>query len=623
MNQAQNIPKLIREVACEQPRALAILAPRRSPLAYGRFQEHVRDIGLRLHSLGIGPGDRVAVSLPNGPEMAATFLAVTQVAACAPLNPNYRDAECEFYLSDLAPKALIAQAGVAEAAQRVARQQGIPVLTLTVNPDCAAGEFELSGDRSILRSADTGLPEIQRDDVALILHTSGTTSRPKMVPLTHRNVCASALNIAATLALTPSDRCLNVMPLFHIHGLMGCLLSSMAAGASVVCTPGFQAEAFLTWLRECQPTWYSAVPTIHQAALALVQQQGNFERTLRLIRSSSAAMPARVMADIEATFGVPVIEAYGMTEASHQMTSNPLPPAARKPRSVGLAGHTQVSIAALDRNELLHQGDIGEVVIRGDAVTAGYLSNSEANAKAFFDGWFRTGDRGYLDDEGYLFLQGRLKEMVNRGGENISPLEIDEVLMTVPDVHQAVAFAVPHPTLGEDLAAAVVLKPDACVSSAALREYLFEQVADYKVPSQIVLVDAIPKGATGKLQRIGLADKLADRLQMEFVAPRTDTERAIAAVIQEVLQCGSVGAAENFFVLGGDSLKGTQVTSRLSAQFGLDLPNTILFRYPTVAELAVEVDRAIAENSDVDRLLAQLEGLPPEDIERMLAEAET
>ncbi|MEO0854302.1 MAG: non-ribosomal peptide synthetase, partial [Cyanobacteria bacterium J06648_11] len=377
------------------------------------------------------------------------------------------------------------------------------------------------------------------------------------------------------------------------------------------------------WLRECQPTWYSAVPTIHQAALARVQQQGNFDRTLRLIRSSSAAMPARVMAEIEAAFGVPVIEAYGMTEASHQMTSNPLPPAARKPRSVGRAGRTQVAIAAVDRDELLSQGDIGEVVIRGEAVTGGYLSNPEANAKAFFDGWFRTGDRGYVDADGYLFLQGRLKEMVNRGGENISPLEVDEALMALPDVHQAVAFAVPHPTLGEDLAAAVVLKPEARVSSAALREYLFEQLVDFKVPSQIVLVDAIPKGATGKLQRIGLADKLADRLQTEFVAPQSDTERAIAAVIQEVLQCGAIGATENFFVLGGDSLKGTQVTSRLSAQFGLDLPNTILFRYPTVAELAVEVERAIVENSDVERLLAQLEGLPPEDIERMLAEAET
>ncbi len=285
-----------------------------------------------------------------------------------------------------------------------------------------------------------------------------------------------------------------------------------------------------------------------------------------------------------------------------------------------MAGQTDVAIATIDANQLLPPGATGEVVIRGPAVTTGYISNPTANSTAFFDGWFRTGDQGYLDDDGYLFLQGRLKEQVNRGGEKISPLEVDEALMEHPDVHQAVAFAVPHPTLGEDMAAAVVLKPYGQVTPQALRDYLFGQIADFKVPSQIVIVTAIPKGATGKLQRIGLADKLADHLTADFVAPRTEAEAAITAVFQEILRCDRVGVTENFFVLGGDSLKGTQVMTRLVAHFGVVLPNTVLFRYPTVAELAQEITSQLpTSDAVVDELVAELAGLDPDALERLLA----
>ena len=416
------------------------------------------------------------------------------------------------------------------------------------------------------------------------------------------------------------------MPLFHIHGLVGCLLSSLAAGASVVCTPGFEADQFLSWLQECQPTWYSAVPTMHQAVLAQAQQSGLPDRPLRLIRSSSAAMPSRIMAEMETTFGVPVIEAYGMTEASHQMTSNPLPPAQRKPRSVGLARQTEVAIAALATNELLPQGEIGEVVIRGEAVTKGYASNPTANASAFFEGWFRTGDQGYLDEEGYLFLQGRLKEVVNRGGEKVSPVEVDEALMELPQVAQAVAFAVPHPTLGEDLAAAVVLKPGAQITSEALRAYLFDHIADFKVPSQIIVVDAIPKGATGKLQRLGLADKLADRLKSKFIAPRNATEQAISDIMTEVLERECVGIEENFFAIGGDSLKGTQVASRLMERFGVDLANVVVFRRPTVAQLAIEIaeltEQSHLDGDDMQDLLNELQGLSSDEIDQLLQDAD-
>jgi acyl-CoA synthetase (AMP-forming)/AMP-acid ligase II len=347
------------------------------------------------------------------------------------------------------------------------------------------------------------------DDVALLLHTSGTTSRPKLVPLTQRNILASAHHIGATLGLTSADRCLNIMPLFHIHGLIGAVLSSLAAGGSVFCTPGFNALKFFAWLDEAAPSWYSAVPTMHQAILARADRNRDIiaRRRLRLIRSSSSSLPPPVMAELEATFGCPVIESYGMTEAAHQMTSNPLPPRPRRAGSVGPAAGPEVAV--LDESgRPLPAGTPGEVAIRGPNVTAGYVANPAANAAAFTDGWFRTGDQGVLDAEGYLTITGRLKELINRGGEKISPREVDDLLMSHPAVAQAVTFALPHDKLGEEVAAAIVLREGKNASERELRDFVAERLADFKVPCKVVFLAEIPKGPTGKLQRIGLAAKL-------------------------------------------------------------------------------------------------------------------
>jgi acyl-CoA synthetase (AMP-forming)/AMP-acid ligase II len=347
------------------------------------------------------------------------------------------------------------------------------------------------------------------DDVALVLHTSGTTSRPKMVPLTGRNVLATAGHIVATLSLRPEDICLNIMPLFHIHGLMAATLASLAAGGQVWCSPGFNALEFYAWLDELKPSWYSAVPTMHQAILARAARNREIvERSrLRFIRSSSASLPPQVMVELERVFRAPVVESYGMTEASHQMASNPLPPRPRKPGSVGVAAGPEVAVMD-EAGNLLPAGAEGEVVIRGPNVTRGYEANPEANAKAFTNGWFRTGDQGVLDEEGYLRLTGRLKELINRGGEKISPLEVDEVLMDHPDVQQVVTFAMPHDRLGEEVAAAVVLHEGRSATERQLRDFAAGRLAHFKVPRRILLLTEIPKGATGKLQRIGLARKL-------------------------------------------------------------------------------------------------------------------
>jgi acyl-CoA synthetase (AMP-forming)/AMP-acid ligase II len=381
---------------------------------------------------------------------------------------------------------------------------------LTTEPSQPAGAFRISpagGDGSIEPAAQSGLATA--GDEVLVLHTSGTTSRPKIVPLAQKNVCASADHIRQTLALTGEDCCLNIMPLFHIHGLMAAVLASLGAGASVFCTPSFNALQFFAWLTESRATWYTAVPTMHQAILdrAARNPEAVASARLRFVRSSSASLPLPVFDELEKTFNVPVIEAYGMTEASHQMTSNPLPPLPRKPGTVGIP--IGLEVATMDENGgLLPPGIIGEVVIRGANVTAGYENNPTANADSFTNGWFRTGDQGLIDEEGYLTIKGRLKEIINRGGEKISPREVDEVLMQHPAVRQVVTFGMPHPKLGEEVAAAVVLRQGIEAGEPELRDFVRKRLANFKVPRKILIVAEIPKGATGKLQRIGLAEKL-------------------------------------------------------------------------------------------------------------------
>jgi len=441
--------------------------------------------------------------------MASAFVAIAAGATTAPLNPGYRADEFRFYLEDLGARLLVVEAGSASPAVAVARELGMAIAEVNVAEGAPAGAFSLALAEGSSLSGEPRTGSVAPGDIALVLHTSGTTSRPKIVPLSQANVCASAAHIGASLELVPGDRCLNIMPLFHIHGLIAAVLSSLAAGAAVHCTPGFNALKVFGWFDAIRPTWYTAVPTMHQAILARAPRNEASVKNaqLRFIRSSSSSLPPQVMTELEATFGCPVIEAYGMTEAAHQMASNPLPPAPRYPGSVGIAAGPDVSIMSED-GKLLATGEIGEIVIRGPNVTAGYEANDKANAEAFTHGWFRTGDQGVLDEAGYLRLTGRLKEIINRGGEKISPREVDEILMDHPAVAQVVTFAVPHAKLGEEVAAVVVLKEGASAEEKELRAFAAQRLADFKVPRTILFMDEIPKGATGKLQRIGLAQKL-------------------------------------------------------------------------------------------------------------------
>jgi acyl-CoA synthetase (AMP-forming)/AMP-acid ligase II len=495
----------------------ALTAPGRPALSFGDLRALIDATLAQLNAWGIGRNDRVAIVLDNGPEMAACFVACACGVASAPLNPAYRADEFEFYLADLKARALIVARGSTSPAVEVARKLGVELLELVADPALGAGNFTLhrTGPGAATAPAAAG-GLAQPEDVSMVLHTSGTTSRPKIVPLSQRNLCASATHIARTLQFTSADRGLNIMPLFHIHGLIAGVLTPLSAGSQVFCTPGFNALKFFGWMDECNPTWYTAVPTMHQAILSRAPKNLDViaRHPLRFIRSSSSSMPPQVIAELEAVFHTPLIESYGMTEATHQMASNPLPPAVRKPGSVGIAAGPEIAIMAED-GALLPRGATGEIVIRGPNVTTGYENNPKANAEAFVNGWFRTGDQGVMDADGYVSITGRLKEIINRGGEKVSPREVDEILMDHPAVAQVVTFGMPHPKLGEEVAACVVLREGATSTERELQAFVAAKAADFKVPKKILIMDEIPKGATGKLQRIGLAQKLAKPLGLE------------------------------------------------------------------------------------------------------------
>lgn len=621
----QCLHSLLRVQAEQSPDVTALLAPGRPPLTFSRLYRQVEAVVRRLNSLGVGRGDRVAIVLPDGPEMAMAFLAVAAGATSAPLNPANQVNEFEYSLADLEARAVIVPSGSSSPVIAAARGLDIPLIELSPLAGAPAGTFTLTGEK---QPACGPGGFAQAEDVALVLHTSGTTSRPKVVPLTHSNLCASARHLCTARELACSDRCLNLVPLFHIYALIT-LLSALAAGASFVCTPGFDALQFTEWMEEFRPSWYTAVPAMHQVILEQVDsQRGTIARCpLRFIPSSGAPLPPPVIRRLEDVFGAPVTESYGTSETS-LITANPLPPRARKAGSVGMTAGPEVAIMD-ETGCLLPPGSTGEVVVRGPNVMHGYENDPAANRTAFINGWFRTGDEGFLDQDSYLFLTGRLKEMINRGGEKISPREVDEVLLDHPAVAQATTFAIPDATLGEEVGAAIVMREGAEASAGEIRAFAASRLADFKVPRQVVFVEEIPKGPTGKPQRISLAEKLgltegsgAGQRATDFVAPRTPLEKILTEIGAQVLGLERIGVNDNFFALGGHSLSASRFFSRVREVLQVQLPMRRLFETPTVAGLSVAVAGAMAKQREKEGtafLLAEVENLSEAEARERLA----
>ncbi len=470
-------------------------------VSFDSLREQVLTMADALASAGIRRGDAVAIAMPNGLRAIVAFLAASIAGTAAPLNPAYPYEEFHFFLGDTDARILLCPPVGAEFVRTAAKDRKIPVYSVEINEQ---GKVYLANAPSGCKAT-----EPTADDIALILHTSGSTGKPKRVPLRHFNLAVNSANIANHYGLSEEDVSLCVMPLFHIHGLIGSTMSTLLSGGTVVVPSKFNALSFWRTVADHRVTWYSGVPTMHQLLLARTRGKPAEAASLRFLRSCSAPLSPELIHKIEGGFGVPFVEAYGMTEASHQMTSNPLPPQHRKAGSVGVGIGLRISI--MDKaGKHLGTNVRGEIAIQGANVFKGYENNPEANSRAFVDGWFRTGDQGYLDSDCYLHLTGRIKDIIIRGGENIAPHEVDEVLLRHPAVAAAVAFGCPHPTLGEEVAAAVVLHEKQGATSQELINHCRDFLAEYKCPAKIYFVDAIPTTATGKIRRRAVAAALSE-----------------------------------------------------------------------------------------------------------------
>ena len=595
------LPDLLSHYARSAPDRCAILAPGRLPMTYDTLWLQTRDVVRGLRRFGVGRTDRVAVVLPDGPEAAVAMIAIAAGAVCVPLNPGFTYDEYRRYFGELHLAALLTHAHSNSSSRRAAHALGIPMIEVVARSSDGAGTFSIVGQAS-RRAA--GEEFASNADDAFILLTSGSTSRPKTVPLTHASVCLSAFNVGTAIELAARDRLLSVLPLFHGHGLISGLLAALAAGSSVVSTSGFDARAFFGWLTEFRPTWYTAVPAIHQAILREADRQKRRARrsSLRLVRSASTSLSRDVLGGLRALFGVPVIDTYGMTEAATQIAANSLQ--RQKPGSVGRPAGPEIAILDSEGRRL-GSGRRGEIALRGPTIARGYDNDAAATASAFRDEWFRTGDLGYLDAEGYLFIVGRIKEIIHKGGQKVAPAEVEGALLSHPDVTEAAVFPVPHGRLGADVAAAVVLRQDAKVSTQRLRDFARERLAGFKVPGLIRIVPEIPKGGGGKIKRGELAAAFSkappttDKRGDEMVSLRSGLQRQLAGIWAELLDIDQVGVDQDVFALGVDSLAMTQMILRLEERFGVDFSFEDIFSAPTVAALALHVEQSKKHSTDL------------------------
>ncbi len=559
------------------PESIVLLSPGRSPVTFAGLADRIRGVAGMLADAGLTRTDVVAVVMPDGPELLSIVLGVASAAIAAPVNPALRGTEMKSCLSDLGARAVIIDQSIGSAVGAVAGELGICIL----NPERLLGVI-----------GNTSLAERGRaSDIAVMLQTSATTDRARLVPLTHANLRAMAENTQEILQLTAADRFLSMMPLFHLQGLLSSI-AQFLAGGSVISTSGFDSGAFVNWIEQFHPTWYTATPAVHNAILPLIEARPDvLDRfPLRFVRSIGAPLPNALLADLERALRVPALEGYGMTEAG-MVTSNALPPRKRKIGSVGQSGGVELAIMD-DADSFVPAGCEGQIVVRGPAVIHAYHNNAEADQSAFRGRWFLSGDVGYLDDEGFLFVTGRIKDIINRGGEKVLPQEIDDVLSTHPTILEAMAFGVPHPTLGEAVAAAVVLKPAASVTEIELRQFAADRLTDFKVPGRIIFVDAIPKGPTGKARRALLAEQF--RVQASFNGnppgeTLTEVETKLEAIWKRILRIEEIGIRDDFFGAGGDSLGLTLLIAEVEFEFGVDvalLNGSEFFAAPTIETLA-------------------------------------
>jgi acyl-CoA synthetase (AMP-forming)/AMP-acid ligase II/acyl carrier protein len=581
-----SLGNLFATLASNTPQTAAIGAPHRADLTFRALFELMEMTHIQLRQLGIDRGDRVMLFAPtNSPETATLSLAIAASATCITINPHLSDSELNYALAQLNPKIILAFPSQFTRLVSIVERSSIPLFKVVVDLVQPAGTYqlEITPPTDLSYAIDDWATSA---DIALIVMTSGSTGEPKFVPMSHEAICSACAQSGQLLQLSQDDICLNLLAFFHTHGSVTNFLLPLSSGGKVVFYRDFNAEYFLDWLIESRATWYSANPTIHLAILKVIAQNPQRVKghSLRFIRSGSSVLSPQIITELEQQLAVPLVQGYGMSEVP-LFTSTPFPPVAGKRSFIKICESAKIAIMDEEGNSLPN-GTVGEIFTTGKNIMSGYINNPQANANTFRDGWFRTGDLGWLDDEDYLHLVGRLKEVINRGGNKVSPQEVDNALMQFPEVEEVGTFAVAHSRLGEDVVAAVVLKSGANITEQSLRALLFEHLTDFKIPSQILFVDNIPKGKTGKIQRNILAAQFADRLQFTYTTPRNELEVKIARLFAQILNLDKIGIYDNFFLLGGDSLIGTQIISRICQTFAIDIPIRVLFELPTVADFA-------------------------------------
>lgn len=580
----ETIGSIIRAHARLRAQETAFVGSHFAPVSYRDLQNEIDQVRALLRESGFGREARIAVALSNSAQAALAIVAISCSATAVPIDPKLTMTEIDRCLHILHPNAVVVLRGAGSALKNVAAHRGIPIIEVAVSQPGKLGLKWAVPKVGVAAPLDDPDPETP----AFILHTSGTTAEPNLVPFSHRNMLAVTHRLQTWFGLTPADRCLTVSPVYYSHALTTTVLPPLLTGGSTAFPANATNVDPSEWFGDLKPSWYSAGPTLHLAVLEKIQQcpDARIMQSLRFVSSAGAPLDVSMGQRMQAAFGAPVLEHYGSSETAQIATNRPAP-GCSKPGTVGIPWPGIVRIVADDGREL-PIGERGEILVGGPSVMSGYLNAPERNRSAFVDGWYRTGDIGSVDAEGFLTLHGRKKELINRGGEKIAPLEIDQAFMRHPEVAQAAAYAVPHPRLGEDVAAAVILRPGAQVTPTELREFLTTQLAPFKIPHRITIVDQLPKGISGKVQRQRLSEMMYEA-PTQSAPIETRLHADLVQIWKKILKIEDISLDDDFFERGGDSLLAMDVSAELERITGKTMPEAILFDAPTIRELAKKV----------------------------------
>ena len=579
----KNFADALEAIAMMQPGAPAFHVPGRPPLTYGDLGAQIRYVRERLGGWGIAPGAIVAGALPNRAEMAIACATMPSCCTFAPLSPNLTTDAYAQLIRRMGAHAVLAPQGQQHPIRAASRQNGVTEIDVVSEPDAPAGLFtlNLSQRRDSLRATS------ERSELAYILVSSGTTGQHKLVPSTHRQTLLYAKAARDWLAYTPQDVGCHLTPIHLGNGLRSGLINPLLAGLSIVCLPESDLDAFFAAIEEFRPTCLNASFTLLRAILrrAPEYRQTLRQNRFRFLRSGAGQLHPEEIDRLEDALGAPVLVGFSSVETT-AISHDPLPPRQRKREAAGLPLLNEVAVMNASGRICAKQAT-GQLVVRGPLVFPGYLDDPELTAASFAGEWFRTGDLGTIDDEGYVYVSGRIKEIINRGGEKISPVEIDAAIESLPGVNEAATFGIPHASLGEEVVAALVRQTDTALDEAEVIEHVRNRLGPTKTPRKIYFVDSIPRTENGKVLRRELPHQLGLEHSAAALSPGSGTaagttpfsplEGALSGLWASLLKVGNVGRDDNFFLLGGDSLHGTQVLAHVKSLFGVELPIQSLF----------------------------------------------